>query len=637
MSRNWLISLVALLVMALPGCANMGAVQEDATPMAWAVAVTATPAAQSPVVPQPVALTKDESANADHAASPTATQETAGAAATSAAQATASETVLITLGDTITVSGSGATVSGSTVNITAGGTYRISGELPNGQINVNTKDKVNLELAGMSVTSHAGPALLVADAKKVTLTLLAGATNYLTDSANDRTDDAALLTNDTLVIEGEGTLIVTGNNGEGIAGDDDIIIKGGTITVTAVDDGLDAHDNITVTGGRLSITGGGDGMKSGDDENAALGSVAIEGGTIEITAGRDGIQAATTITITAGDLTISTGGGNANSSSASGSAGNTWGVWGQRSVASDASVASAKGIKAAADVTITGGTISIDSSDDSLHSNGTLTISGGDLTLASGDDGIHADASITINGGDIRITTSYEGIESAVITINEGNVHVISSDDGINIAGGNDASALGGRPGQNTFRYSANNYLYVNGGYVAIDANGDGIDANGSIDMTGGQVIINGPTRNDNGALDYLGTFKITGGLLVAVGSSGMAQAPSTTSTRYSVLINLTSAQSAGTMLHIASQDGKGILTFVPTKAYQSIVFCSPELKEGSTYLVYTGGRATGNAVDGLYSGGAYTAGTQVASLTVTGIVTGVGSSRGAFPGGRRP
>ncbi len=160
--------------------------------------------------------------------------------------------------------------------------------------------------------------------------------------------------------------------------------------------------------------------------------------------------------------------------------------------------------------------------------------------------------------------------------------------------------------------------------------------------MTGGVVIVNGPTNNGNGALDYDGAFTVTGGYLVAAGSSGMAQAPGTSSTQRSVMVTFASAQPAGTMVHIEAGDGEDILTFVPTKAYQSVVFCSPELKEGATYTIYSGGSATGTVTDGLYSGGTYTAGTEVADVTISGIVTyagssGAGQAGGEFPGGGRP
>ena len=163
---------------------------------------------------------------------------------------------------------------------------------------------------------------------------------------------------------------------------------------------------------------------------------------------------------------------------------------------------------------------------------------------------------------------------------------------------------------------------------------GDGMDINGPIDMTGGVVLINGPTANNNGALDYAGAFNISGGLLIAVGSAGMAQAPSTSSAQYSVAHTFPSTQAGGTIVHVETEDGREILTFVPTKAYQSVVFSSPELENGETYVIYSGGSSTGTVTDSLYSGGAYTPGTQVASLTITGMVTGASAGWGGFPGG---
>lgn len=175
----------------------------------------------------------------------------------------------------------------------------------------------------------------------------------------------------------------------------------------------------------------------------------------------------------------------------------------------------------------------------------------------------------------------------------------------------------------------------INGGYIFINAAGDGIDSNGPIDMTGGIVLINGPTSNHNGALDYWGTFNISGGLLVAVGSAGMAQAPSTSSSQYSVMHTYQSPQGAGTMVHIETDDGEEIVTFVPTKAYQSLLLSSPELENGSTYIVYSGGRSTGTVADGLYSGGTYTPGTEATSFTVSSMVTGGDAFGGGFGGGR--
>ena len=107
------------------------------------------------------------------------------------------------------------------------------------------------------------------------------------------------------------------------------------------------------------------------------------------------------------------------------------------------------------------------------------------------------------------------------------------------------------------------------------------------------------------------------------------------------MMVNLSAALAAGTLFHIEAEEGRGILTFLPTKAYQSVVLCSPELKNGAMYIVYSGGSSTGGAVDGLYSSGTYTAGTRVTSLTTSNMVTTYGSGSmapaGGISGGGRP
>ncbi|MEN6409417.1 MAG: dockerin type 1, partial [Anaerolineaceae bacterium] len=96
--------------------------------------------------------------------------------------------------------------------------------------------------------------------------------------------------------------------------------------------------------------------------------------------------------------------------------------------------------------------------------------------------------------------------------------------------------------------------------------------------------------------------------------------------------VNLDSVQQAGSLVHIQNSAGEDVLTLSPTKAYQSIVFSSPELTNGTTYDVFTGGSSTGTEADGLYQDGSYTPGTQMTSLTISGMVTTTGN--GGFGGG---
>jgi hypothetical protein len=113
-----------------------------------------------------------------------------------------------------------------------------------------------------------------------------------------------------------------------------------------------------------------------------------------------------------------------------------------------------------------------------------------------------------------------------------------------------------------------------------------------------------------------------------------MAQAPDTSSTQYSVLIGF-STQSAGTAIHLETQDGEEILTFVPTKKYASLMVCSPMLKKGS-YVVYAGGSSTGTKTDGVYSGGTYSGGTKLTAFTISSMVTSTGNTGGGGGFNRR-
>jgi len=556
----------------------------------------------------------------------------------------ASTTVIRLGGDSVIIEGNGVNVNERIVTVTAAGVYDIQGTLNNGQIVVDTQDAetVTLILNSVDITYDVSAPIYVANAGKVVITLADGTENTVTDGATyyypDESDElnAAVFSHDDLTINGTGSLTVNANYNNGIASKDDLKIVSGTITVNAVNDGIKGKDSVSIKDGTITINSGADGIQSTNADEEGKGYILIEGGTFNITSALDGIQAETNLQINGGDFTITSGGGSVNASTTGG------GMWGGRGMEGNANkpTESAKALKASVDVTVMAGTFNISSADDSVHSNGSLTINGGTFQMASGDDGVHADASLTVNAGEITISQSYEGIESEIITINDGTIHLTSSDDGFNAAGGADGSSVNGRPGQNGFAESGNNHLYINGGYIFVDAGGDGLDSNGPIDMTGGTVIVNGPTNNGNGPLDYTGSFNITGGYLLAVGSSGMAQAPSETSTQYAVMYNFDSMQAAGTMIHIETQSGQEILTFMPTKEYQSVLLSSSALQNGETYVVYTGGSSTGSATDGLYSGGTYSAGTQIASFTTSGMVTSngmMGGGPGGMPGGGRP
>jgi len=540
----------------------------------------------------------------------------------------ASTEILIQLNDdTITTDSPDVTIDGSTATITAAGTYRLTGSLADGQIIVETEDTdtVRLVLDGVEINSSSSAPIYISKAEKTILVLADGSINTIADSSayvilDPESDEpnAAIFSASDLTITGSGSLSVTGNYNDGISSKDGLILAAGKITISAVDDGIRGKDYVYVKEGSITVTAQGDGIKSDNEEDTSKGFITITFGKIEVDAGGDAITAQTNVQVSGGELILESGGG---------------------SNSQIDETLSAKGIKGGSSVTIDNGSVTVDSADDSLHSNNSLIINNGIITLSSGDDGMHSDTTLAINGGEITISRSYEGIESAVITINNGSIKINSSDDGINVSGGVDGSGMmpGGRPfggkqgpgvppGQDVFTYSGEYYLYINGGLISVDAGGDGIDANGAIEMTNGIVIVNGPTQDMNGALDYMGGFKVTGGFLITAGSAGMALAPDSSSSQNSLFLNLTSVQQAGTTIHVQDSIGKDVLTFTPSKEYQSITYSSPYLTTGESFTVYLGGNVKGEDIDGLYESSTYTGGTKYTTFTVSETVTSIGS-----------
>lgn len=301
---------------------------------------------------------------------------------------------------------------------------------------------------------------------------------------------------------------------------------------------------------------------------------------------------------------------------------------------SDADSTSTKGIKSDGALYVNGGTFTINSADDSFHSNSDVTINDGTYTISSGDDGIHADSALLVNGGTITVTESYEGLEGLNITINDGKIDITASDDGMNAAGGNDASGFGGRGGdgfkgmqapdaaqksdsasdtaqttgnitvaaqksdstsdtaQDTDAESEDEmWMVINGGYVHVLAGGDGLDSNGDLTINGGEVYVDGPSDNGNSAIDYgeKSSFYINGGTVVAVGSSGMAEDVSTDSKQQVAFVKLDSQVDAGDVI-LKDADGNEIISYTVQKKYDCVIISTADLKAGQIYTLSASG-----------------------------------------------
>ncbi|VXC08586.1 conserved exported hypothetical protein [Arthrobacter sp. 9AX] len=263
------------------------------------------------------------------------------------------------------------------------------------------------------------------------------------------------------------------------------------------------------------------------------------------------------------------------------------------------------------------------SDNDEDEGRGWLLINGGSINVSAGDDGIKAYNTLTIAAGTATVAESEEGLEAQHIVVSGGTATVTSNDDGVNASGGSTTSSTsaqgmgGGMGGGETV---GDYTVEVTGGLLTINSKGDGLDSNGNASISGGTVVVNGPTDSGNGALDVNGELAVTGGTVAAAGSAGMVVTPGTSSTQSGVQVALGSSVPAGTVIQLADSSGNVVAAFVTTKATASLVFSSAAITDGADYTVYTGGTATVSAglgegsLDGATEQGTVTAGEYTAA-----------------------
>ena len=285
---------------------------------------------------------------------------------------TGGATEIILDGSGGTVKGNGAYISGSTVNIAYAGRYVISGELENGSVVIDADgdDKIYLLFNGVIITNEDSAALLIKQAEKVFITLADGTENSLScgtefsSSAQSEGIDGVIYSRDDLTINGGGTLKISGGASHGIVCNDDLVITGGTVEITAPRDGIHAGDSVRLCNAGLTVAAGDDGITVSNDENTSF--FYMESGSIDITESYEGIEA--------------------NS------------------------------------ITVDGGRIAVLSSDDGLNACGNgeavIKITGGDITVINENgndaDGFDSNGDIYIEGGNVFISLNGAGTNCAL-------------------------------------------------------------------------------------------------------------------------------------------------------------------------------------------------------------------------------
>lgn len=558
------------------------------------------------------------------------------------------------------VDSSSAGVLASDGVISAAGNYLLEGKYTNGITITDDVEKgaeIHLFLNGATISSASASGIAKSSNKiALYITVNEGTTNSVATTIEG---ENALQVKGNLYINGTGTLSVTatGEDASAIKVSKAFYITDATVNLSSTKHGISA-ETIISDGATINITEAEkDGLhaecdfdnKKGTTYDFTLesGYVSLQNTTYSCNVDGDGIQADTFVYINGGTYTIVTAGGTDNptgfvSYSTSNlttygletddfrfiKSGNTY-----KKVADDyngsissryALVQSSKGIKVGEieydtdgddeddaiitentsySILIDAGEFTFDCADDAIHCNsGNVYVNGGTLTIDTFDDGITSDLLTEIKGGTVTIQTSYEGLEGAYVNITGGTIVVNSSDDGINAASDDT---------------SIKEYITISGGNTTVYAEGDGLDSNGSILMTGGTMIVHGPTSGADGALDADSGIIVQGGTLYAAGALGMVETPSTNSTQYVLSYAQNSSLSAGSVLTIKNSDGEEVFSITIQKSCQSIIISLAAFTKGEMYTIYADG-------------------TQKSSFTISGILTSVGASgnSGNQPGG---
>ncbi len=523
--------------------------------------------------------------------------------------------------------------------VQSAGAYVVSGALE-GRLTVDADGPVELILEGAEIT---GPeAICILSDDPVTITADKHTVNTIRDGAAepDENASAAIYSKAPLILRGDGSLRVEAGANNGIQSRSDLTVEGGDIAVTAAKNALKAKGDLTVSGGALSLTSGGDGLAA---ENPRLnaGSVAVSGGDIVITAGGrgidaegmarvtggslsvtsandairgdtvdisggtlsltaecDGIQAETLLSVSGGEIAVVTAGGGGGAINKSGDNFGPMGGWGQETELEN----SAKGLKCAGNIAVSGGVIDLNTADDAVHAGVLCSIDGGELNICASDDALHADDMLVINDGFVNITDCFEGLEAFAIEVNGGTVVIRAVNDGINANG---SEMMGwGRSSEEaeitSLSGAATTYYLQTGGTVDLVVTGswnnvgDGIDSNGYVYITGGVLTVSTFGNTQEGGIDTGRDGPVvTGGMVMAGGASMMQESWSSESTQCCAVLSV-DLQPGGTPVTIYDADGNEIWSVTLANTFNCLTLSHPAMTVGNVYTVdYGGGTET--------------------------------------------
>ncbi len=156
--------------------------------------------------------------------------------------------------------------------------------------------------------------------------------------------------------------------------------------------------------------------------------------------------------------------------------------------------------------------------------------------------------------------------------------------------------------------------INVSGGHVTVNAEGDGIDSNGVTTLSGGTLIVNGPSQGGNAALDTNGDLLLNGATVLSGSTADMFEAPSTNSTSGYLKLTNSSGFEQGSTVQVADSSGKVVANYKVTKSnVQLVLVSSSSIVKGQSYTAYTTTSAVDSNAASLASGA-----TELGSFTAS-------------------
>jgi len=535
---------------------------------------------------------------------------------------TSSETAIDLSNPTAT---DGVTVEDGTLTITKAGTYKLSGEYQ-GQIKVETADSdaVRLVLDNANITNSSGAALNVVNADEVIL--------Y---SAGEDDPDAVVYSKADLTIAGEGTLKVNGNHEDGIHTSDGLVIASGTLEVNAANTGIKGKDYVDILGGTINVTAQQDGIKSTNDTDEGQGWTRLSNGTVTVNAGDDGFKASRVVEISGGSLTveqsdegieaqyINVSGGDVNVTSADDGMNASLKTSDSESTDSSANTSDAANQQQNNQQQNNQQQGSLPGGQQSETSNqqqqGTGQPPQGQPPAVSGTSQDGTSQNGTSGTGQQQNNTQNQGNQNMgqPPAMPGGNAQDGTSQNGTTGTGqqGMGQPPQGGMPGGGGGTFEVvDAAINVSGGHVTVNAEGDGIDSNGVTTLSGGTLIVNGPSQGGNAALDTNGDLLLNGATVLSGSTADMFEAPSTNSTSGYLKLTNSSGFEQGTTVQVADSSGKVVANYKVTKSnVQLVLVSSSSIVKGQSYTVYTTTSAVDSNAASLASGA-----TELGSFTAS-------------------